>query len=76
MRCATPRSGTTVPGWNGAAFRQAAETRGDPAAVALREILGVGDRAPAAAWSGSLRGAWMNTHVVAPRAAMPAQPNE
>ena len=31
-------------------LRQPAETRGDPAAVTLREVLGVGDACRAAAW--------------------------
>ena len=38
MRCGTPRNGTTTPSANGAALRQPPEPRRDPAAVLLREL--------------------------------------
>ena len=55
IRCATPRNGTMVPGWNGAAFGN----RPSRAAIRRRGAARSPWRRPAcraAAWSGSLRG--------------------
>src|SRR4029079_19597697 len=56
-------------------LRQAAKSSGDPAAVAQREILGIGDRA--AWWHGQDRFtiAGMNSQGVAARGAVTAQAN-
>jgi hypothetical protein len=56
-------------------LRQPAEARGDPAAVTLREILGVGDGAARRHGQDGFAVAWMNAQGVAPRAAVPAQPD-
>jgi hypothetical protein len=56
-------------------LRQAAETGGDPAAVTLREILGVGDGAARRHGEDRFAVAGMNAQGVAPRTPVPAQPN-
>ena len=56
-------------------LRQTAEARGDPAAVTLREILGVGQGAARRHGQDRFAVAWMNAQRVAARAAVPAQPN-
>ena len=59
----------------GCRLRQTAEARGDPAAVTLREILGVGDGAAGRHGQDRFAVARMNAQGVAPRAPMPAQPD-
>ena len=54
---------------------QTTETRGDPATVTLREILGVGDGAARRHGQDRFTVAWMNAQRVAARAPMPAQPH-
>src|SRR4051812_5201874 len=55
-------------------LRQPAETRGDPGAMAMRKLLGIGERAARRHGENSFAVAWMNAQRVAPRAAMPPQP--
>src|SRR6202022_4440498 len=54
---------------------QSAEARGDPAAMTLREIPGVGDRAAWRHGQDRFAVAWMNAQGVSPPAPVPAQPN-
>ena len=56
-------------------LRQPAETRGDPGAMALRKILGVGERAARRHGQDRFAVAGMNAQGIAPRAPMPAQPD-
>ena len=59
----------------GRGLRQTAEARGDPGAVTLREILGVGDSAARRHGQDGFAVARMNAQGVAPRATVPAQPD-
>src|SRR3954447_18633147 len=54
-------------------LRQAAETRGNPGAVTVRKLLGIGERAARRHGENGFAVAWMNAQSVTPRAAMPAQ---
>jgi hypothetical protein len=59
----------------GCCLRQPTEARSDPAAVALREILGVCDGAAGRHGQDRFAVARVNAQGVAPRPAMPAQPD-
>ena len=54
-------------------LRQPAETRGDPGAMAVRELLGIGKRAARRHGENGFAIARMNAQRIAPRAAMPPQ---
>ena len=56
-------------------LRQPAETRGDPAAVKLREILGLRERAARRHGQDRFAVGRMNAQRIAPRAAVPPQPD-
>src|SRR5437588_5198652 len=56
-------------------LRQPPETRCDPAAMTVGELLGVGQRAARRHGEDRFAVAWMNAERVAPRAAMAAQPD-
>ena len=76
MRCGSPRSGTSTPCANGAAFGQALEPRGDPAAVLLCELLGLLDAAARRHGENHLARGGVDAQGVASRLAMPAQAHE
>src|SRR5467141_3783235 len=73
MRNAAQRQDGTRMKWR--SLWQSTEARGDPAAMTLREVLRVGDRATRRHGQDRFTIAWMNAQGVAARAPVPAQPN-